>query len=138
MNFNIDCERGCDMELFGCRILDSRVMRTAACVAAFFRGRNLSVSDCPARTGVRAEWMEQDGPHVTIVGKLDAFSVEIHPESLRNNRNDMEYDTMRRGYPSGCGKDACPMEQGLWLVPYFFAFSAGETYGRYFTGTEKY
>ena len=32
-----------------------------------------------ARTGVRAEWMEQDGPNVTIIGELDAIGCKSHP-----------------------------------------------------------
>ena len=45
--------------------------RTAAKVADFLRGLNLNVHTGLARTGVRADWMEQDGPNVTIIGELE-------------------------------------------------------------------
>lgn len=53
--------------------------RTAAHVAAFLRGLGLRVHGGLARTGVRAEWMEQDGPNVTIIGELDAIGCKSHP-----------------------------------------------------------
>ena len=53
--------------------------RTAAHVAAFLRGLGLRVHGGLARTGVRAEWMEQDGPNITIIGELDAIGCKSHP-----------------------------------------------------------
>lgn len=53
--------------------------RTAAKVADFLRGLNLKVHTGLARTGVRADWMEQDGPNVTIIGELDAIGCREHP-----------------------------------------------------------
>lgn len=43
------------------------------------RGLGLRVHGGLARTGVRAEWMEQDGPNVTIIGELDAIGCKSHP-----------------------------------------------------------
>ena len=53
--------------------------RTAAHVAAFLRELGLRVHGGLARTGVRAEWMEQDGPNITIIGELDAIGCKAHP-----------------------------------------------------------
>lgn len=53
--------------------------RTAAKVADFLRGLGLEVHASLARTGVRADWMEQDGPNVTIIGELDAIGCRAHP-----------------------------------------------------------
>ena len=53
--------------------------RTAAHVAVFLRGLGLRVHGGLARTGVRAEWMEQDGPNITIIGELDAIGCKSHP-----------------------------------------------------------
>ena len=50
--------------------------RTAAHVAAFLRGLGLRVHGGLARTGVRAEWMEQDGPDISIIGKMDIYRCE--------------------------------------------------------------
>ncbi|MDO4519948.1 MAG: amidohydrolase [Eubacteriales bacterium] len=59
--------------------------RTAAKVAAFFRGLNLQVTQELARTGVRADWMEQDGPHITLIGEMDAIGCKSHPLADMNN-----------------------------------------------------
>ena len=53
--------------------------RTAAHVAAFLRELGLRVHGGLAHTGVRAEWMEQDGPNITIIGELDAIGCKAHP-----------------------------------------------------------
>ena len=53
--------------------------RTAAHVAAFLRSLGLSAHGQLARTGVRADWMEQNGPNVTIVGEMDAIGCAAHP-----------------------------------------------------------
>lgn len=55
--------------------------RTAAKVAAFLRGIGLEVKEGLARTGVRADWMEQDGPNVTLIGEMDAIGCRAHPFS---------------------------------------------------------
>lgn len=43
-------------------------VETAAKAAEFLRGLKLRVHASLARTGVRAEWMEQDGPAEVISG----------------------------------------------------------------------
>lgn len=53
--------------------------RTAAKVAGFLHAIGLDVHAYMARTGVRGDWMEQDGPNVTIVGEMDAIGCEAHP-----------------------------------------------------------
>lgn len=53
--------------------------RTAAKVAGFLRAIGLDVHAYMARTGVRGDWMEQDGPNVTIVGEMDAIGCRTHP-----------------------------------------------------------
>ena len=50
--------------------------RTAAHVAAFLRGLGLRVHGGLACTGVRAEWMEQDGPVLFITGETDTYRCE--------------------------------------------------------------
>ena len=42
--------------------------RTAAKTAAVLRDLGLEVHTDLARTGVRADWMEQDGPNITVIG----------------------------------------------------------------------
>ena len=78
------------MELTKCHILDICEMRTAACVAAFFRRLNQNGTDYPARTGVRADWMEQDGPCVRIVGVLDVFLEKRASKIICQSKNKME------------------------------------------------
>lgn len=53
--------------------------RTAAKVAGFLRGIGYDVHAQLARTGVRGDWMEQDGPNVTIIGEMDAIGCRTHP-----------------------------------------------------------
>lgn len=53
--------------------------RTAAKVAGFLRAIGLDVHAYMARTGVRGDWMEQDGPNVTIIGEMDAIGCRTHP-----------------------------------------------------------
>ena len=53
--------------------------RTAARTAAVLRSLGLAVHTDLARTGVRADWMEQDGPNVTIIGEMDAIGCKDHP-----------------------------------------------------------
>ncbi|MDC7286182.1 amidohydrolase [Blautia schinkii] len=53
--------------------------RTAAKVAGFLRGLGQDVHTQLARTGVRGDWMEQDGPNVTIIGEMDAIGCRTHP-----------------------------------------------------------
>lgn len=53
--------------------------RTAAKVAEFFGALGLNIRAGLARTGVRGDWMEQDGPHITIVGEMDAIGCAAHP-----------------------------------------------------------
>ncbi|MDO4276922.1 MAG: amidohydrolase [Eubacteriales bacterium] len=53
--------------------------RTAARTAEFLRALGLDVHAYLARTGVRADWMEQDGPNVTIIGEMDAIGCKSHP-----------------------------------------------------------
>ena len=59
--------------------------RTAACTADILRGAGLKVSTGLARTGVRADWMEQNGPNVTIIGEMDAIGCKTHPMADSNN-----------------------------------------------------
>lgn len=53
--------------------------RTAAKVAGFLRAIGLDVHAYMARTGVRGDWMEQDGPNVTLIGEMDAIGCRTHP-----------------------------------------------------------
>lgn len=53
--------------------------RTAARIAEFLRGLGFDVHTQLARTGVRGDWMEQDGPNVTIIGEMDAIGCRAHP-----------------------------------------------------------
>lgn len=73
--------------------------RTAAHVAAFLRGLGLRVHGGLARTGVRAEWMEQDGPNVTIIGELDAIGCKSHPMADPLTGQHMHADTTHRLQP---------------------------------------
>jgi amidohydrolase len=59
--------------------------RTAAHVAAFLRELGLDTHGQLARTGVRADWMEQDGPNVTIIGEMDAIGCRTHPMADPHN-----------------------------------------------------
>lgn len=59
--------------------------RTAAHVAAFLRGLGLQVQGHLARTGVRADWMEQDGPNIAIIGEMDAIGCASHPMADSHN-----------------------------------------------------
>ena len=73
--------------------------RTAAHVAAFLRGLGLRVHGGLARTGVRAEWMEQDGPNVTIIGELDAIDVSRIRWLIPPTGQHMHADTTHRLQP---------------------------------------
>ena len=53
--------------------------RTAAHVAAFLRGLGLLVCMEDLHAQGFAEWMEQDGPNITIIGELDAIGCKSHP-----------------------------------------------------------
>lgn len=59
--------------------------RTAAHIAAFLRTLGLNTQEHLARTGVRADWMEQDGPNVTIISEMDAIGCRKHPMADLNN-----------------------------------------------------
>lgn len=59
--------------------------RTAAATAAVLRELGLHVQTDLARTGVRADWMEQDGPNVTIIGEMDAIGCRNHPMADSHN-----------------------------------------------------
>ncbi|MGI6068979.1 MAG: amidohydrolase [Blautia sp.] len=69
--------------------------RTAAKVAGFLRAIGLDVHAYMARTGVRGDWMEQDGPNVTIIGEMDAIGCRTHPMA--------DFDT---GVAHACGHHA--------------------------------
>ena len=49
---------------------------TAVHTAAVLRGIRISVHGDHARTGVRADWMEQDGPAAFIIGAMDTYRCE--------------------------------------------------------------
>ena len=49
---------------------------TAAHTAAVLREIRISVHGDHARTGVRADWMEQDGPAAFIIGAMDTYRCE--------------------------------------------------------------
>ena len=49
---------------------------TAAHTAAVLREIRISVHGDHARTGVRADWMEQDGPAAFIIGEMDTYRCE--------------------------------------------------------------
>ena len=49
---------------------------TAVHTAAVLRGIRISVHGDHARTGVRADWMEQDGPAAFIIGAMDTYGCE--------------------------------------------------------------
>lgn len=59
--------------------------RTAACTAAVLRDLGLEVHTGLARTGVRADWKEQDGPNITIIGEMDAIGCRNHPMADSDN-----------------------------------------------------
>lgn len=50
--------------------------RTAAHTAAVLRELRIAVHGDHARTGVRADWMEQDGPALFITGETDTYRCE--------------------------------------------------------------
>ena len=52
------------------------VERTAAHTAAVLRELRISVHGDHARTGVRADWMEQDGPAAFIIGEMYTYGCE--------------------------------------------------------------
>ncbi len=49
---------------------------TAVHTAAVLREIRISVHGDHARTGVRADWMEQDGPAAFIIGAMDTYGCE--------------------------------------------------------------
>ena len=49
---------------------------TAVHTAAVLREIRISVHGDHARTGVRADWMEQDGPAAFIIGAMDTYRCE--------------------------------------------------------------
>lgn len=49
---------------------------TAVHTAAVLREIRISVHGDHARTGVRADWMEQDGPAAFIIGVMDTYGCE--------------------------------------------------------------
>ena len=49
---------------------------TAVHTAAVLREIRISVHGDHARTGVRADWMEQDGPAAFIIGAMDTYGYE--------------------------------------------------------------
>ena len=60
--------------------------RTAAKTAAVLRDLGLEVHTDLARTGVRADWMEQDGPNITVIGEMDAIGCRTHPMADPHNQ----------------------------------------------------
>ena len=50
--------------------------RTAVHTAAVLRELRISVHGDHARTGVRADWMEQDGPAAFIIGEIHTYGCE--------------------------------------------------------------
>lgn len=50
--------------------------RTAAHTAAVLRELRIAVHGDHARTGVRADWMEQDGPALFIIENTDIYRCE--------------------------------------------------------------
>lgn len=53
--------------------------RTASRVADFLRPLGYEIKTGLARTGVRADWIEKEGPNVTVIGELDAIGCRTHP-----------------------------------------------------------
>ena len=93
--------------------------RTAARTAAVLRELGLEVHTELARTGVRGDWMEKDGPNVTILGEMDAIGCKAHPMAALHNHT-----------AHACGHNAphAAMIGGIYVgLTYFFApFSFGE------------
>lgn len=59
--------------------------RTAVKTAAFFRALGYQTETGLARTGVRADWMEQNGPNITVIGEMDAIGCQAHPKADKSN-----------------------------------------------------
>lgn len=55
--------------------------RTAEKTAGFLRSLGYDIHAGLARTGVRGDWKEKDGPNVTIIGEMDAIGCKTHPEA---------------------------------------------------------
>lgn len=55
--------------------------RTAEKTAVFLRSLGYDIHAGLARTGVRGDWKEKDGPNVTIIGEMDAIGCKTHPEA---------------------------------------------------------
>ena len=55
---------------------DEYVEKSAAHTAAVLREIRISVHGDYARTGVRADWMEQDGPAAFIIGEMYTYGCE--------------------------------------------------------------
>ena len=92
---------------------------TAARVAAFLRGLGLDVENTGS-TGVRADWMEQDGPAVFSAEKMEAaLAVPLVPLPIRRI---FYTDTMhRRSYQRHIGTDQWQKQSSLPLMgPYLF------------------
>lgn len=53
--------------------------RTASRVEEVLRPLGYEIETGMARTGVRADWIENEGPNVTIIGEMDAIGCRTHP-----------------------------------------------------------
>ena len=73
--------------------------RTAAHVAAFLRGLGLRVHGGLARTGVRAEWMEQDGRTLRLSENLTPSDVSRIRWLIPPTGQHMHADTTHRLQP---------------------------------------
>ena len=73
--------------------------RTAAHVAAFLRGLGLRVHGGLARTGVRAEWMEQDGATLRLSENLTPSDVSRIRWLIPLTGQHMHADTTHRLQP---------------------------------------
>ena len=56
--------------------------RTAAKAAAFLRTLESAIDTCLGSTGVRADWMEQDGPADCVREKIFAVGWKIRPGAV--------------------------------------------------------
>lgn len=59
--------------------------RTAAQAANVLRTLGYEVQTGLARTGVRGDWMEKEGPNITIIGEMDAIGCKTHPLADASN-----------------------------------------------------
>ena len=86
--------------------------RTAAKAAAFLRTLESAIDTCLGSTGVRADWMEQDGPAVFSAEKMEvALAVPLVPLPIRCV---FYTDTMnRRSYQRHIGTDQWQKQSSL-------------------------